>query len=142
MRPKKPDQATSRRMAGIRRSGTRIEAAVATRLRELGLGYRKNVRTLPGSPDFANRTRKWAIFVNGCFWHHHRGCGRATIPRTNTEFWKAKFKRNRSRDAQKIVALRRMGFRVAILWECDLIDPAGIDRAASKVLESRRVGVS
>lgn len=133
---------SSHRMAGIRQRGTRIETAVAARLRQLGMNYRKNVKSLPGSPDFANRKRRWAIFVNGCFWHHHRGCTRATIPRTNAEFWKEKFKRNRSRDAQKAIALRRMGFRIVILWECQLTRPGYIERATSKVLEASCVGVS
>lgn len=132
----------SQRMAGIRQSGTRIETLVAARLRELGIHYRKNVKGLPGSPDFANRRRRWAIFVNGCFWHHHRGCRRATIPRANAEFWQEKFKRNRARDARKAIALRRMGLRVIILWECRVTDTDHIDRAVSKVLESSGVGVS
>lgn len=139
---KRPDAAVHHRMAGIRQSGTRIEIAVAARLRQLGLAYRKNVKSLPGSPDFANRSRKWAIFVNGCFWHHHRGCGRATIPRTNTDFWREKFKRNRSRDAEKVGALRKIGFRVVILWECRLADPTYIDRAISKMLEPSGIGMS
>lgn len=142
MNAARPNAAISRRMAGVRQKGTQIETTVATLLRQLGLSYRKNVSSLPGSPDFANRKRRWAIFVNGCFWHHHRRCKRATVPKANAEFWLEKFERNRSRDAQKIVALRRMGFRVVILWECRLGDPTYVRQAASKVLESSGVGVS
>ena len=113
-----PDAATSARMAGIRQKGTKIEAQVATVLRELGLHYRKNVKRLPGSPDFANSSRCWAVFVNGCFWHHHTGCPRATLPKSNTEFWASKFHANRQRDANAIAQLRAEGYKVIIVWEC------------------------
>lgn len=132
----KPDAATSARMARIRQRGTKIETIVAAELRRLGLFYRKNVKRLPGSPDFANRSRRWAVFVNGCFWHRHTGCGRATIPKSNVEFWEKKFEANRQRDARAIKRLRREGYRVVLIWECqtDLI------RAKlSKILEARRV---
>ena len=105
-------------------------------LRSVGVAYRKNVRGLPGSPDFANRSRRWAIFVQGCFWHAHRGCRRATKPKSNSLFWSEKFARNRARDAKAIVLLRRQGFRVVVVWECEI--DAAQDRL-SKVLKSRRV---
>lgn len=111
---------------------------VAGALRKLGLGYRKDVRNLPGSPDFANKSRRWAIFVNGCFWHRHRGCHRATTPTNNREFWLAKFAQNRKRDADAVRALRRRGYKVFIVWECCA---AEIAERLSKVLESRRVDV-
>lgn len=87
-------------------------------LRAIGIHYRRNVRGLPGSPDFANKRRRWAIFVMGCFWHQHRGCKRATVPKRNHAFWVAKFAQNRRRDAAKIRRLRALGFRVYLLWEC------------------------
>ena len=68
-------------------------------------------------PDFANRTRQWAIFVIGSFWHHHTGCFRATIPKTNQVFWREKFTSNPHGTVRAIRALRRAGFRVAIIWE-------------------------
>ncbi|MEI3854981.1 MULTISPECIES: very short patch repair endonuclease [unclassified Ensifer] len=123
-------------MAGVRQRGTRIETLVACILREMGLRYRKNVKQLVGSPDFANRARRWAIFVNGCFWHHHTGCRKATVPKTNTDFWTAKFRDNRRRDAQAIRSLRRSGYYVVIVWECEK------DRMRSKlgkILEARRI---
>ena len=107
-------------MAGVRQRGTAAELRVGAALRELKLGYRKNVKGLPGSPDFANRRGKWAVFVNGCYWHHHHACRRATIPKANRDFWVAKFTANRSRDARAIRQLRARGFRVLIVWECQL----------------------
>ena len=137
MTPVPRDAATSRRMAGIRQKGTKIEETVAAVLREHGVGYRKNVKSLSGSPDFANKSRRWAVFVNGCFWHHHTDCRRATIPKTNREFWSAKFATNRSRDARAACALRRRGYRVVLVWECEkdliatklakILEPRGID---------------
>jgi DNA mismatch endonuclease Vsr len=136
MTAKRPDPATSARMAGIRQKQTKIETAVAITLRDFGLHYRKNVKGLPGSPDFANRSARWAIFVNGCFWHHHAGCRKATVPKSNTKFWIMKFRDNRLRDARAIRSLQRDGYRVVTIWECQ------IDRIApklGKILESRSV---
>lgn len=132
-------EARSRLLARVRQRGTAAELAVGVVLRRLGLAYRKNVRSLPGSPDFANRRRRWAVFVQGCFWHAHTGCRRATTPRANREFWIAKFARNRGRDAEAVRALRRMGFRVVLIWECELEDA---ERHLSKVLEASRVDVT
>lgn len=83
-----------------------------------GIRFRKNVRTLPGKPDLANRTRKWAIFVHGCFWHSHEGCRLASSPKSNTGYWGLKLRRNRERDKQKIQELEAEGFSILILWEC------------------------
>jgi len=133
---RKPDAARSALMGRVRQRDTRPEQAVALALRSLGIAYRKNVRSLPGSPDFANKSRKWAVFVHGCFWHCHTGCRRATTPKANRDFWLAKFAANRSRDARVIRTLRAMGFRVAIIWECTVTDA---ERRLSEMLETRGV---
>ena len=132
----KPDAARAALMGRVRQRDTRPEQAVALALRSLGIAYRKNVRSLPGSPDFANKSRKWAVFVHGCFWHCHTGCRRATTPKANRDFWLAKFAANRSRDARVIRTLRAMGFRVAIIWECTVTDA---ERRLSEMLETRGV---
>lgn len=106
-------------MANIRQQGTGPELAVRALARELGLHYRVKNRDLPGSPDLANRKRRWAIFVHGCYWHRHRGCPRTTTPTRNRAFWEAKFEANVLRDRRAVVALRRMGYRVVIVWECE-----------------------
>ena len=126
------------RLARQARRDTKPERQVAAELRALGLGYRKDVRGLPGKPDFANKSRRWAIFVHGCFWHRHTGCSRATAPKSNPDFWTEKFAANRRRDAKAIRALRAMGFKVVVIWECE----AGQAQARlSKVLEARGVDV-
>jgi DNA mismatch endonuclease Vsr len=132
----RPDPATSLRMGRIRQKGTKFETVVATILRELGFRYRKNVKQLPGSPDFANRSRRWAVFVNGCFWHHHTACRKATVPKTNTDFWTRKFNDNRRRDARAITSLRKKGFRVVVTWECE---EDSVGARLAKILEARSV---
>src|SRR6478735_3115864 len=106
-------------MQRVRRSGTPAEENVAACCRKLGLAYRRNPRSLPGSPDLANKSCRWAIFVNGCFWHHHTGCVKGTMPKRNRNFWREKFAANRLRDAAKVRALRAAGYRVVIVWECE-----------------------
>lgn len=105
-------------MQRVRQRGTPAEKIVAEVCRDLGLHYRLNVKSLPGSPDLANKSARWAIFVNGCFWHQHRGCKKATMPKRNGDFWREKFAANRRRDAKKARALRAAGYRVVIVWEC------------------------
>lgn len=141
--PKPVDPRRSALMRAVRRTGTSPETIVSLALRELGAAYRRDVRSLPGSPDFANKKRRWAIFVNGCFWHHHKNCRRATIPKTNSAFWSAKFIDNRARDARSFRALRRRGYRVAVIWECEVAEAADrLRKRISKVLESRRVDMA
>jgi DNA mismatch endonuclease (patch repair protein) len=116
------DPARRKLMQRVRQRGTPAEKAVAEVCRELSLHYRLNVRSLAGSPDLANKSRRWAIFVHGCFWHQHPGCPKATMPKRNAAFWRKKFAANRERDARKVEALRAAGYRVAIVWECETSD--------------------
>ncbi len=107
-------------MGRIRQRDTAAELRVRSLFRKEGLHYRTNNPDLPGRPDLANRRQHWAAFVHGCFWHGHEGCLKATIPKRNREFWQKKFARNRERDAQSESKLRERGFRVIVLWECEL----------------------
>lgn len=115
-------------MQRVRQKGTPAEKAVASACRKLGLRYRLNVKSLPGSPDLANKEQRWAIFVHGCFWHRHEGCVKATTPKRNAAFWRDKFAANRKRDAAKLESLRSIGFRVAIVWECETRNPEELRR--------------
>lgn len=114
------DAATSARMSRIRQTGTAPELTVRRAVTTLGLRYTVNNKDLPGSPDLANRSRRWAIFVHGCYWHRHAGCHKATTPRTNTEFWLNKFSRNVERDDAARATLQREGYRVLTFWQCEL----------------------
>lgn len=128
------DPARSELMRRVRQRRTKAEDEVAAILRSLGIRSRRNVRSLPGSPDFANKSRKWAIFVNGCFWHRHKGCVRTTTPTRNRDFWIAKFAANTKRDSAKTRALRRLGLKVIIVWECEIENAAVVRRRLRKLL--------
>src|SRR5262245_18976846 len=95
----------SGRMARSRQSGTTPELVVRQIATSAGLSYRLRNRDLPGSPDLANRSNKWAVFVHGCFWHRHAGCRRATMPKRNPSFWSAKFVANVQRDRLAVARL-------------------------------------
>ena len=116
------DPETSARLGRIRQKDTAAEQAVRRVLHDLGLRFRIRNRDLPGAPDAANRARRWAVFVHGCFWHSHAGCYRATVPKRNREFWLEKFAANRARDLRVARELRRRGFHVTVVWECELDD--------------------
>jgi DNA mismatch endonuclease, patch repair protein len=113
----------SENMARIRSKNTRAELCVRSAVHRLGFRYRKNVKDLPGRPDLANRRRKWAIFVHGCFWHCHEGCRRFVLPKTETGYWIPKLRGNAERDAQNAAQLRAMGLQVFVIWECQTSDP-------------------
>ncbi|MGE5486906.1 MAG: very short patch repair endonuclease [bacterium] len=115
-------------MRRVRQRGTPAELAVAKLCRELGLAYRCNVRSLPGSPDLANKKGRWAIFVHGCFWHQHEGCPKATMPKRNAKFWREKFVGNRARDARKIAQLCSLGYQVLVVWQCQAEDRQALRR--------------
>ena len=131
------DPVRSALMKRVRRSGTSAELIVANVCRTLGIACRRNVRSLPGSPDLANKSRRWAIFVNGCYWHHHTGCTRATTPERNNEFWVEKFRANRRCDAAKIRQLRADGFKVALVWECEVGDDLRLRRRLAQICANR-----
>ena len=117
--PPASDRETRERMLRQKRSDTAPERVVRRILSTLGHRFRLDNRDLPGSPDLANRSGKWAMFVHGCYWHQHRGCPRATIPKRNRDWWKAKFRDNRRRDARKTRALEEEGYTVVTVWECE-----------------------
>lgn len=85
-----------------------------------GFRYRKNVKDLPGKPDVVLPKYKTVIFVNGCFWHGHDSCKKATLPATNTEFWREKILSNINRDKRQQQELQNKGYKVLIIWQCEL----------------------
>ncbi len=111
----------SENMRRIRSKGTAPELAVRKICRELGFtGYRIHRRDLPGKPDMAWIGRKIAIFVHGCFWHGHDCAEGIRKPKSNRDYWIPKIKRNQERDAEHLNALRRTGWRVLIVWDCEI----------------------
>lgn len=107
-------------MAGIRGKNTRPELIVRKFLHAKGFRYRLHSNQLAGSPDLVLTRYKVAIFVHGCFWHRHIGCRYATTPATRPEFWLEKLEKNRARDQGAKIELIRVGWRVAVVWECGL----------------------
>ena len=110
--------ARSRMMSGIRSRNTKPELLLRRSLHAAGFRFRLHRQDLPGTPDMVLPRYRVAVFVHGCFWHHHEGCNNATVPATRCEFWKDKFERNRTRDDLQVALLRQAGWRVAIIWEC------------------------
>ena len=107
-------------MSRIRSKDTGPEILTRSAVHALGIRFRIHVSDLPGKPDLANKKKKWAIFVHGCFWHSHDGCKLASSPKSNTGYWIPKLMRNRQRDKEKIAALRALKYRVLIVWECEV----------------------
>ena len=129
-------QGHAKRLGKVRQRGTAPEIVTRKIMRQMHLHYRTNNRDLPGSPDLANRKRAFAIFVHGCFWHNHSGCSRASTPKTNRSFWKKKFAVNRARDLRSVSDLRRKGYRVAVIWECETIRMHLASKKLSKLAAS------
>lgn len=111
----------SRIMSRVRSKDTKAEVALRKALHAMGFRYRLNQRGLPGTPDLVFPRRGAILFVHGCFWHRHPGCRRATTPASNIEFWEEKFTRNVARDARNIAELRALGWRVGVVWECEVL---------------------
>ncbi len=109
----------SKNMSHIRSTDSKPEEIVRRYLFSKGLRYRKNVRTLPGKPDIVLPKYKTIVFVNGCFWHKH-DCGRFVMPSSNTEYWEKKINGNVERDKTNIALLEEQGWRVIVIWECQL----------------------
>ena len=107
-------------MSCIKGKNTKPEEIVRKYLFSQGFRYRKNDKRLPGTPDIVLPKYRTVIFVNGCFWHGHQGCRYFVVPKTNTDFWMNKIDTNRIRDQKKISELEAMGWKVIVIWECEL----------------------
>lgn len=106
-------------MSRVGGKNTKPEIAVRKLIRILGHRFRLHVRGLPGTPDIVFPAQKKAIFVHGCFWHRHPKCVRTTWPKTRSSYWAAKFDANVKRDRRNRSALRRAGWQVLVVWECE-----------------------
>lgn len=119
-------------MASIHSEDTRPEQAVRRELWHRGYRFRKCVRTLPGTPDIVLPKYRTCIFVNGCFWHGHKGCSKFVMPKTRTEFWLNKIARNQERDLVNIQRLESIGWSAITVWECEL-GKSGIENTMEKI---------
>ena len=107
-------------MSRIRSTNTKPELLVRHFLFANGFRYRLNVSRLPGKPDIVLKKHNTVIFINGCFWHGHEGCRYYVIPKTRTEWWLGKINRTKNRDATAYDALKQAGWKVIVIWECEL----------------------
>ena len=124
----------TRMMSAIRGANTKPELNVRRRLHAAGFRYGLHRKDLPGRPDLVMPRHDAVIFVHGCYWHRHPGCRLATTPSTRTDFWTAKFTANQERDRRNIAELRDRGWRVAIVWECEVRTATDADEAVSELI--------
>lgn len=107
-------------MGRVPSSNTKPELVVRSLLHQNGFRFSVHKKELPGTPDIVLRKYRTVIFINGCFWHRHKGCKRATLPKTNQEKWLKKFNQNIERDIYNIGLLSEMGWKVITVWECEI----------------------
>ena len=112
----------SKNMAAIRSKNTKPEIKVRKVLHSMGYRFRLHSKDLPGSPDIVLPKYKTVIFVHGCFWHRHENCKYASTPKTRQEFWEAKFRENINRDKLNQENLSSKGWKIIIVWECEIKD--------------------
>lgn len=105
-------------MSRIRSKNTRPELKVRSAIHREGYRYSLHNRKLPGKPDLVLKKYKAVVFIHGCFWHHHKGCKRANLPKSNRQYWLPKIDRNVGRDKENRKTLKKMGWKVIIIWEC------------------------
>ena len=126
----------SRNMAAIRSRNTLPERIVRSALHRMGYRFRLHVRDLPGCPDIVLPKHRTVVFVHGCFWHSHQCKVGRRIPKTNQTYWKAKREKNRSRHATTRRALRRAGWTVLTIWECQTRDIESLVSRLERVLKT------
>ena len=125
--------ARSVRMSKIRAKDTKPEMLVRRFLHANGFRYGLHSRNLPGTPDMVLRKHKTVIFVHGCFWHMHGNCKFAQVPKTRSKWWTQKFERNAQNDNKHARALRKLGWKVIVIWECSL-KPSRLQRTLNALL--------
>ena len=108
-------------MSLIKQNNTKPELFVRKLLFHAGYRFRLHLRNLPGSPDIVLPKYKSVIFVNGCFWHQHKKCRDGHLPKSRKAYWKSKLDRNVERDAESYYLLKKQGWRVLVLWECEIM---------------------
>lgn len=121
-------------MARVKTKNTGPELVVRKMLHRLGYRYRLHRRDLPGSPDIVFVQPKFAIFVNGCFWHGHN-CRYGRLPKSKLSYWRPKIKANRTRDVLKRRELRKQGWAFLVVWECELKKP---EKTLDKIVQFLR----
>ena len=120
----------SERMSRVRSKDTKPEIVVRSLVHRMGFRFRLHARDLPGHPDLVLPRHRKIIFVHGCFWHRHGSCKNTRWPKSKVAFWKPKLEKNHERDAATRKALRRLGWDVLVIWECQL---KNLEKIAEKI---------
>lgn len=131
-------EARSRAMRGVRSHDTTPERVVRSVAHALGFRFRLHRRDLPGSPDLVFPRLRTVVFVHGCYWHQHRCSRGSRQPKSNRGYWLSKLRRNRERDRRATGALRRAGWRVLVIWECQTHDIPRLEECISRYLIAGR----
>ncbi len=132
----------SQRMSLVRAKNTRPELVVRRLVHGLGYRYRLHVRTLPGTPDLVFPSRFSLIFVHGCFWHRHACFNGRRMPKSRVRFWRKKLLANKRRDQVQLHKLRRLGWKILTIWECQIADPDHLSNRIRHFLEQKNEGLS
>lgn len=122
-------------MSKIRAKNTKPELLVRQFLFSKGFRYRLHQSALPGKPDIVLKKYKTIIFVNGCFWHGHKNCEKSILPTSNIEFWKGKIQANIERDRKSKRSLKKLGWSVLTIWECDIKNKATLSKTMNKLVK-------
>lgn len=123
-------------MSRIGPKDTKPELLVRRLLHRMGFRFRLHRKDLPGRPDVVLPRHRTVVLVHGCYWHMHEGCPAGRLPTANRPFWESKLLKNRERDRRNVTALRRLGWRVVVLWECAVErDLVGVERRLRRVLK-------
>ncbi len=125
-------------MAGIRNRNTLPERLIRSELHRLGFRFRLHSKKLPGKPDIVLTKYKTVILVNGCFWHRHRHCKYAYFPKSRISFWKEKFAENIERDLNVRRSLKKLGWRVLVVWECQTTRPQVVAQRITKTIHEAK----
>lgn len=122
-------------MRRVRSKDTVPEMIVRRLTHGMGYRYRLHDKKLPGCPDMVFRRRRKVIFVHGCFWHRHRNCALARLPKSRRDFWTPKLTANRKRDERNLRELTRAGWSSLVVWECEIGDADALARRLRNFLE-------
>jgi DNA mismatch endonuclease (patch repair protein) len=128
----------SENMRRIRSKGMLPELAVRSMVHRMGFRFRLHRKDLPGKPDLVFVSRRKVILVHGCFWHSHKACKTAHMPKSNLAYWGPKLERNQARDARNIEALSAAGWKSLIIWECETREVKSVARRIRAFLGKKR----
>lgn len=133
-----PDE-RSELMSRIRSKDTTPERKIRALLSTMGFRYRLHGKDLPGCPDLVFRRSKRVIFVNGCFWHFHANCKGGKLPKSKLDYWIPKLEKNRARDRKSARLLRKAGWKILVIWDCQLANPDILKKRIFKFFEKYKI---